>query len=104
MGAFLSRRASFYGPVVCRDCELRAVDSAGLRPWQARDLRADSALPWNFDRYDAGTGDTSLVLNVDTSDDGERIVFIDGIKCWRLYKFGGFITIRGEPPWLRDDC
>jgi len=34
----------------------------------------------------------NVVLIEDGGDGGENPVFIDGMKCWRLYKYGGWIT------------
>ena len=54
-----------YPNLVCNDCQGKA-------------LKAD--------------GNSAVHLSWD--DDGDNPVFIDGVKCWRRYKFGGYITMR----------
>jgi hypothetical protein len=54
-----------YPNFVCRSCDQRAVNRDGAPP------RHESRL-----------------------DDGDNPVFIDGIKCWRRYRFGVYITMR----------
>ncbi len=54
-----------YPNLVCRGCDDRALNKHGRKPC-----------------HDA------------TADDGDNPVFIDGIKCWRRYRFGGFIAMR----------
>ena len=56
-----------YPNLVCRKCDKRAVNEEGVVP-----------------RHNNMT------------DDGDNPVFIDGIKCWRRYRFGGFITMRDD--------
>ena len=59
--------AKNYPNIICRKCEAPAVNSNGEAP--------------QFDCM---------------GDYGDNPVFIDGVKCWRRYKFGGFITMRDD--------
>jgi hypothetical protein len=59
-----------YANLVCEDCDRRAKNEQGRPP---------DATP--------------------AYDDGDNPVFIDGKKCWRRYRFGGWVTMR-DP----DDC
>ena len=53
-----------YPGLVCRECDARAVNSNGA---------------------------TAKMFGVD--DDGDNPVFIGSRKCWRRYRFGGFVTM-----------
>ena len=53
-----------YVGLVCRMCDRRAVNSQGA---------------------------TARMFGVD--DDGDNPVFIGSQKCWRRYRFGGFVTM-----------
>ena len=53
-----------YPGLVCRTCDERAVNFKGAAPEM-----------FGFD------------------DDGDNPVFIDSRKCWRRYRFGGFVTM-----------
>ena len=57
--------ARHYPHYVCRDCDRRAVNEAGVPP-----------------------------LLESPAGNGDNPVFIDGHKCWRRYRFGGYITMR----------
>jgi hypothetical protein len=56
-----------YPNFVCRTCDSRAVNDCGVSP------RHES-------QYD----------------DGDNPVFIDGHKCWRRYRYGGYVTMRDD--------
>jgi hypothetical protein len=53
-----------YPNIVCRECEKRAVNAQGEPPEYFYQC-----------------------------DYGDNPVFIDGKKCWRRYRFGGYITM-----------
>lgn len=63
---------------VCEECDQRAVNADGETPWTGYPPDKQSAV-------DEST-------SVEPPDDGENPVFIDGHKCWRRYRFGGWIT------------
>jgi hypothetical protein len=62
--------ASNYPNLVCEACQWRAVNARGRAP-----------------RHNS------------MAESGDNPVYIDGIKCWRRYRFGGYITMRDD-----DDC
>ncbi len=64
-GSRLDAFHSEYHNCVCPSCENRAVNSGGKIP--------------EFNSF---------------FDDGDNPVLIDGMKCWRRYKFGGYVTMR----------
>ncbi len=63
---------------VCEECDQRAVNADGEKPWTGYppDKQSEMDEP----------------SNVAPPDDGENPVFIDGHKCWRRYRFGGWVT------------
>ena len=68
-----------YPNAVCAECDKRALNSEG-RPARhiLQIVPPDKAADYVF------------------ADDGDNPVFIDGIKCRRRYKFGGWVTMRDE--------
>jgi len=63
---------------VCKSCDRRAVNNSGDRPWHGWP-------PGEEPEREEG------VIHM-APDAGENPVFIDGQKCWRRYRFGGWIT------------
>jgi len=72
---------STYPNLVCKECERQAVTENGEEPKQGAAYREKLK----------GESDNPESIQVPT-DSGENPVYIDGQKCWRRYKFGGFIT------------
>jgi hypothetical protein len=65
---------------VCDECDRRAVSERGAEPWHG----------WPpGERPDPDPDDDVIQLPPDA---GENPVFIDGQKCWRRYRFGGWVT------------
>ncbi len=71
--------ASSYMTMVCRACEARAVNEQGDPPRHG---------PPVFHKR----GDDLVVEN--WGDHGDNPLYIDGHRCWRRYRFGGYITLR----------
>ena len=63
---------------ICDECDQRAVNADGQTPWYGYPPEKQA----EFDE----------LPDLEPPDDGENPVFIDGHKCWRRYRFGGWIT------------
>lgn len=77
--------AASYPNRVCEDCDRRAVGADGDEPW--------TGYPPG-DRPSAETDDPEVVHLA--PDYGENPVYVDGQKCWRRYRFGGWVTMLDE--------
>ena len=83
-GRHLEPTALPYPRLVCGRCGSRALNSDG------KPALTDSQRPENVEiQARAPMGEI-----IDFGDGGDNPVFINGFKCWRRYKFGGFVTLR----------
>lgn len=64
---------------VCNICDRRAVNEDGDGSWHG----------WPPDEWPEPTEGVFQI----PPDAGENLVFIDGQKCWRRYRFGGWVTM-----------
>lgn len=69
-----------YSNPVCQACDDLAVSATGDKPWHGYP-------PGEEPDSDSGTIQMA-------PDRGENPVYIMGVKCWRRYRFGGWITRR----------
>jgi hypothetical protein len=72
-----------YPGAVCHTCDSRALNTEG------NPARHVSDYPESIEYAHANPGTL-----VDFGDDGDNPVFIDGHRCRRRYKFGGWVTMR----------
>ena len=94
-GGHLEEHLTLYLWAVCVSCDSRALDSEG-RPAEDgfRNLKAPPDQP-TVETSEDGT----VTLYVPASlgyfveEDGPNPVFVDGRKCWRRYRFGGWATM-----------
>jgi len=63
---------------VCKECDQQAVNRDGEKPWTGYPPEKQAEI------------DESSII--EPPDVGENPVFIDGYKCWRRYRFGGWVT------------
>jgi hypothetical protein len=69
-----------YPNLVCDECDQQAVNENGDKPWHG----------WPPGEEPESEGETIQI----PLDQGENPVFINGEKCWRRYRFGGWVTMK----------
>lgn len=79
--------ASNYANLVCESCDERAVTRDLERPQHGNEYLGEES----YVKKDDGT--TVIRMPPDV---GDNPVYIDGQKCWRRYRFGGWITLRDD--------
>lgn len=77
---------SMYANVVCTSCDERAVTGDGVDPTYGIGYH---------DPFDDDDDDDAPTMRTgpDACDDP---VFVDGRKCWRRYRFGGYVTRKDD--------
>ncbi len=69
-----------YSNPVCQRCDELAISADGTNPWEGHP-------PGQWPETEDG-------VIYSPPDAGENPVFIAGVKCWRRYRFGGWVTRR----------
>lgn len=80
--------AASYANLVCESCDERAVTREGARPEHGNEYLGQDTV------VDDDDSDTVTIRM--SPDVGDNPVYIDGQKCWRRYRFGGWITRRDD--------
>jgi hypothetical protein len=70
-----------YPNPVCKKCDSQALNKGGLPPKSGMGM----------DDYKKLCKETGKLWM--PPDDGDNPVFVNGKKCWRRYKFGGWVTM-----------
>ncbi|MFC1528024.1 hypothetical protein ACFL5D_04720 [Candidatus Neomarinimicrobiota bacterium] len=63
-----------YYKMICHSCDSKALNKSGKKSKYLDEYYPVEVFPFG-------------------SDDGDNPVFWDGQKCWRRFKFGGYVTI-----------
>lgn len=79
---------TIYPNLVCKNCDKRAININGEHAKHCSEY--PDAIKYAREYYKK----TGTIIMPD--DDGDNPVFIDGKKCWRRYRFGGWITMLGK--------
>ena len=79
--------ASNYANLVCTTCDDRAVTADGGEPKTGNEYLGEESV------VESDDGTPTIRASPDV---GDNPVFIDGQKCWRRYRFGGWITRRDD--------
>lgn len=82
--------ATEYENLVCQRCDQRAVTDKGSEPESGNEYAGRDTVVENSE------GEEVIQMAPDI---GDNPVYINGEKCWRVYKFGGFVTL-----WDPYDC
>ena len=79
-----------YENMFCQRCDQRLVTEDGSDPQFGNEYAGRDTVVENSD------GEKVIQMAPDI---GDNPVYINGEKCWRVYKFGGFVTL-----WDPYDC
>lgn len=81
-----------YANAICRRCDERATGIRGEPTWHSSGRLIDPTRP-PFERV-IHEGRRTLHVNVDLmADEGANPVFVEGLQCWRRYRFGGWVAM-----------
>ena len=86
-----------YPNPVCGQCDSRALNSNGEKAkWGFEYVfKTQENYQKELDAARRHHNDESIGLII-VPDAGENPVFIDGQKCWRRYRFGGYVTMKDD--------
>lgn len=77
--------ASRFDQLVCRRCDGQAITEDGKKPEYGNEYEGKETV--------IEESEVSVKIRM-PPDDGDNPVYIDSEKCWRWYRFGGFVTLQ----------